>query len=149
MPDTNPPAASVALLEPFIGIWDTTGTLLGTDGKPEGELKATDGYEWFPGRHFILHHVKGTMSGQDVRTLEVIGAGDASGCVTRAYDSSGQTDEYRCALDGHDWAIDGETQRFRGKFDDGFGVLEGDWELAEDDGKSWRRWMHIRLVKRM
>ena len=33
MPDTSSPPVSVAALEPFIGMWDTTGTMLGADGK--------------------------------------------------------------------------------------------------------------------
>lgn len=147
MPDSKP-AVSVAALAPFIGMWDTAGTVLSAEGEPEGQLTATDEYEWFSGGHFVLHHVKGSMGGQDVRTLEVIGAGDADRCLARAYDSSGQTDEYRCALTGRDWVIDGETQRFRGKFDVQFHILEGDWELAED-GQNWRRWMHIKLLKRI
>ena len=61
------PARAVADLAPFIGTWDTSGTILGADGKAEGTLRATDVYEWFPGKFFVLHHVDGKLEAQ---TLE-------------------------------------------------------------------------------
>jgi hypothetical protein len=141
------PAKAVADLAPFIGTWDTSGTVLDADGKAAGELKATDIYEWFPGEFFVLHHVEGTLGDAEVRALEVIGVGEGDGCVARSYDNAGQSDEYAVALRGRSWTIDGSTQRFRGSFSEDFTTLEGSWE-ASDDGKTWRWWMNITLRKR-
>jgi hypothetical protein len=142
------PAKAVAALEPFVGIWDTTGTIMGPDGKPAGELKATDTYEWFAGRFFLIHHVDGHMGDAEVKALEVIGAGPkGTACIARSYDNAGQSEEYEVALRGSQWTIDGKTQRFRGQLTEDGRILEGQWDLSED-GSTWRPWMRIRLRKR-
>src|SRR5688572_23928313 len=142
------PASAVAALEPFVGVWDTTGTVLDAKGQPEGELKAIDTYEWFPGGYFLLHHVDGQMGDAEVKALEVIGAGPREGiCLARSYDNAGQSDEFDVALRGRNWTIDGKTQRFRGQLSTDWRTLEGQWELTED-GSTWRPWMQIRLIKR-
>jgi hypothetical protein len=142
------PAGAVVALEPFVGVWDTTGTIFGADGKPAAELIATDAYEWFAGGFFLIHHVDGKMGDTEVKALEVIGAGPRSDvCVARSFDNAGQSDEYEVALSGRQWTIDGKTQRFRGELTDDLRTLEGQWELTED-GSTWRPWMRIRLIKR-
>jgi hypothetical protein len=142
------PTNAVAALEPFVGVWDTNGTILDADGKPAGELKATDTYEWFPGGFFLIHQVDGHMGDAEVKALEVIGAGAREhSCVARSYDNAGQSEEYEVALSGRKWTIDGKTQRFRGQLTDDLRTLEGQWELTED-GSTWRPWMRIRLIKR-
>jgi hypothetical protein len=141
------PAKAVANLQPFIGTWDTFGTILGADGKAEGELRATDIYEWFPGKFFLLHHVEGRLGDVEVRTLEVVGPGENGRCVARSYDNVGQSEEYSVVLQGRNWIIDSDTQRFRGSFSGDFRMLEGRWE-ASDYGRTWRPWMNITLRKR-
>lgn len=141
------PATAVAGLAPLIGTWDTSGTILDADGEAEGKLRGTDVYEWFPGRFFVLHHVDGKLEDTEVKAIEVIGAGEGDGCIARSYDNAGQSDEYKVALQGRMWTIDGSTQRFRGSFSEDFTTLEGSWEASED-GQSWRPWMNITLRKR-
>jgi hypothetical protein len=142
------PAEAVASLEPFVGVWDTTGTILDAEGQRDGELEAIDSYEWFPGGFFLLHHVGGKMGNAEVKALEVIGAGPREGvCTARSYDNAGQSDEFEVALRGRNWTIDGKTQRFRGQLSADLRTLEGQWELTED-GSNWRPWMRIRLSKR-
>ncbi len=139
---------AVADLEPFVGVWDTTGTIFDADGKPEGSLVATDAYEWFAGGHFLLHHVDGRMGEDEVKALEVIGAGPREGvCLAWSFDNGGRSNTYEVALAGRRWAIDGKTERFRGQLSEDLNVLEGQWEFTED-GSTWRPWMSIRLVKR-
>jgi hypothetical protein len=141
------PAAAVLNLEPFVGTWDTSGTILDADGSAGAELRATDTYEWFPGNFFLVHHVHGKLGEVEVRTLEVIGAGDGDSCVARSFDNAGQSGEYIVALRHRSWSIEGKTERFRGSFSEDFRTLEGLWEAAED-GMTWRPWMNITLRKR-
>jgi hypothetical protein len=146
---TGKPAKALAALEPFVGVWDMTGTILNARGQPEGELTAVDAYEWSPGGFFLLHHVDGLMGESVVKALGVIGAGQREGvCVARSYDNAGQSDQFEVALNGRDWTIDGETQRFRGQLSADLRTLEGQWEMTEQ-GSTWRPWMRIRLGKRI
>ena len=107
------PTGRMAVLRPLEGRWQTSGRIL--DG---GEsFSATDVYEWFPGGHFLLHHVDAVMAGAAVRTLEIFGYDEEQGAITAtSYDNDGGVAVARIALDGRSIAIDGAEQRFRGAF---------------------------------
>jgi hypothetical protein len=130
-------------LAPFAGTWRTTGEIL---GDAEERLDATDRYEWFPGGHFLVHHVEGRMGPHEVRAIEMIGADpDGDDFVTHAFDNGGNTARYTATLHERAWSIDGETERFRGEFDADWRTLRGAWERL-DRGR-WERWMTITLAK--
>jgi hypothetical protein len=132
-----------AELEILEGTWDTRGTVLG-DGT---SFVAKDDYEWMEGGHFLLHRVEASIGDAEIRTLEVIGTSpDGDGYVSRSYDSTGATATYRSRLDGGKWEIDGDSERFRGKFSADGRALAGRW--SQRHGDDWVPWMDIVLSKR-
>ena len=134
------------VLTPFVGIWNTEGRIRSGDEGDEQLLIATDIYEWLPGKCFLLHRVDARLGDHITRSIEIIGWDDeAEELYSTSYDDKGATSRFRCALDDHDWKIDGNGIRFRGAFDQGWNELTGTWEM-EVDG-SWSPWMDIRLTK--
>lgn len=130
-------------LAPLIGRWRTNGILVDS-GK---SFTATDVYEWFPGNHFILHHVDADMDGEHVQALEVFGLdGDRSGIFARSYESGGMIVDSRVVMDGRELQVISTTERFRGTFEADFHAIAGLWERS-DDGKAWTPWMRVRLEK--
>jgi hypothetical protein len=125
-------------LDVLVGTWDTTGVLL-PGGTP---FTAEDRYEWFPGGHFLIHHVDADM-GERVRALEVFRA-DGDEVVAESYDSSGGHTVSRVTLAGDELRIVAEDERFTGQV--GKDQVTGSWERR--DGDSWVRWMTVSLTRR-
>lgn len=125
-------------LDVLVGTWDTTGTLL-PDNTP---FTAEDRYEWFPGGHFLLHHVDADM-GERVQALEVFRV-DGDGFVAESYDSAGGHTISRVRLDGTELRILADTERFAGRIEND--QVNGVWERRETDG--WVRWMTVSLTRR-
>jgi hypothetical protein len=74
------PAEHLRPLEPIIGRWRTSGTILDVDGSVVGEITGTDVYTWLPGGHWVVHEVDVMMGDEPTRALELIGGHDeASG----------------------------------------------------------------------
>ena len=137
---------AIEALVPFVGTWNTEGKIKANDGAKEQRLVATDIYEWLPGKGFLLHRVDARLGDQITRSIEIIGWDDDAGeLFSTSYDDKGATSRFRCALEDHDWKIDGNGIRFRGAFDKDWNELTGTWEL-ESYG-SWSPWMDIRLTK--
>ncbi|WP_159435584.1 DUF1579 family protein [Paracoccus solventivorans] len=133
-------------LSPFVGIWNTEGQIRASDEAEEQTMVATDIYEWLPGKCFLLHRVDARMGEDITRSTEIIGwDSEARTLFSTSYDAKGETSRFRCALDGHDWKIDGQGIRLRGAFDEDWNKLTGTWEM-EADG-SWSPWMGIVLTK--
>lgn len=130
----------------FVGIWNTRGKIRASDETEEQVMTATDIYEWLPGKSFLLHRVDARMGENITRSTEVVGwDADEGQLVSTSYDDQGGTSRFSCALDGHDWRIDGRGIRFRGAFDQDWNKLSGTWEM-EADG-SWSPWMDITLTR--
>jgi hypothetical protein len=125
-------------LDVLVGTWDTAGTLL-PDGTP---FTAEDRYEWFPGGHFLVHHVDANM-GERVRALEVFRAADG-GIVAESYDSAGGHMVSRVTLADGELRIVAEGERFTGRVEED--QVTGFWERREGDG--WVRWMTVSLTRR-
>lgn len=137
--------AEVEALEKFVGVWNTTGTLLATKDAPALKLVATDTYEWLPGGYFLLHRVDARIGEQVSRSIEIVGWDAERGTLmSRSYDDQGASDEFVCVLDGRRWMIVGESMRFDGAFSEGERRLSGTWELRGPDGQ-WSPWMDIEL----
>ena len=74
------PAEHLRPLEPIIGRWRSSGTILDDDGSVIGEITGTDVYTWLPGGHWVVHQVDVLMGGERTQVLELIGGHDeASG----------------------------------------------------------------------
>ncbi len=134
-------------LNVFIGSWRTDGEIFPQNGAGPSKLVATDSYEWFPGAHFILHHVDGQMGENPVKALEIMRYDQESDrFLSTSIDNGGQHSEYELNLNGRNWSIIGETERFWGEFNSDFTILEGRWLQISDD-KVENPWMKIRLTK--
>lgn len=80
------------------------------------------------------------------RSLEIIGWDDeARQLFSTSYDDQGRTLRFQCALDGHDWRIDGKGFRFRGAFGADWNNVTSTWELTSDGSLS--PWMDIELTR--
>jgi hypothetical protein len=133
-------------LGPFVGIWNTKGKIRGSDKAEDQILIATDIYEWLPGKCFLLHRVDARMGEDITRSTEIVGwDADEGKLFSTSYDAQGTTSRFSCALEGHDWKIDGPGIRFRGAFDRDWNILTGTWEM-EADGL-WSPWMDISLTR--
>ena len=89
-------------LDIFEGYWDTRVTIIGD----RTDFGATDIYEWMPGGFFMLHNVEAQMGGQEVRTLEVIGAHpQTDGYLSWSFDNAGGAATYTAALRGRNSRI--------------------------------------------
>jgi hypothetical protein len=43
------PGIQQQILDPFVGIWNTTGVIKGNGATPNTPINGTDVYEWLPG----------------------------------------------------------------------------------------------------
>jgi hypothetical protein len=138
-------ANRMSRFEVFIGIWNTTGEVLETEGAAATELSATDTYRWLPGKHFIAHEADARFGKDATRSMEVIGYDLASKqYLARSYDDEGASEDFAVALTGKRWSILGKTVRFNGRFDASNNKLTGLWELK---GKKagWQPWIKLKL----
>lgn len=133
-------------LDVLAGVWRTRIAVLDETENEIEHFAAIDTYRWMPGRHFLLHDVDAVMAGQQVKSLEIIGADKASGqYTTRNYDNSGAISDYVAALEARNWSIDGKTERFRGSLSADLRSLSGRWERREGD--TWLPWMNVTLTR--
>ena len=127
-----------------MGVWDTTITPLLPDGSPGAPSRATDAYKWSAIGLFLQHDVDANMAGERVLSMEILAVEPDSGrYVTRSYDADGSMNDFVAELDGQNWRLTGEEQRFSGAFGQ---RLEGEWKQRSDAG--WTRLMRISLRKR-
>lgn len=130
----------------FIGVWNTTGEVLGTDASPAGRLVATDTYRWLPGAQFIVHDVDARFDGKPTRSMEVIGYDrDRRRHFAQSFDDQGVTERFTVSLHGRRWNILGAKVRFRGGFSAGNDRLTGLWELR--GARHWQPWINLELVR--
>lgn len=133
-------------LEALIGVWSTTITMINEDGTAGNTSKATDTYRWSPSKNFVLHDADVQMTGEHTHSLEIIALDpNSNGYNARAYEADGTFADYKAALDGRSWTIDGDTLRFRGSFSEDGNVLSGQWDESRDG--SWKGIMRISLQK--
>ena len=133
-------------LEALIGVWSTTITTVNEDGTSGGTSQATDTYRWSPSKSFVLHDADVQMTGEQTHSLEIIALDPKSdGYDARAYEADGSFADYKAALDGRSWTINGDTLRFRGSFSEDGDVLSGQWDESRDG--SWRAIMRVSLQK--
>lgn len=80
------------LLNPFVGEWNTIGTIRATANSPEIKVSGTDTYEWLPGGFFLLHKVEVFVGIEKNETIEIIGFDLSSNCYTmQHYDNKGNS----------------------------------------------------------
>src|SRR5215217_2333423 len=137
------PRSELSRLEPFVGAWNTSGTLP-VDSGPALEIRGTDTYAWLAGGHFLVHRADVLMGGQRSETLELIGFdADTGAFFMRFFDSEGETGSMRASNEGSRWTFEGEALRFDGGFSDDLKTFSGAWKKRE--GEAWVPLMEIRL----
>lgn len=134
-------------LDILVGVWDTTITPIEQDGSPGEPSQATDSYKWSANGLFLQHDVDANMAGERVQSMEILAVDPDSGrYVTRSYDADGSMNDFTAELDGQNWRLTGEEQRFSGAFSPDGQRLDGEWEQRGDAG--WTGLMRVSLRKR-
>lgn len=141
------PKNRMSKFEVFIGTWNTSGTVLGTESSSAGVLAATDTYRWLPGKHFVVHDVDARFDGKPTRSMEVIGFDSSERHhFARSFDDQGSTEAFVVSLNGRRWNISGEKVRFKGGFNAQKNRLTGLWELKGTQS-GWQPWIKLELVR--
>lgn len=141
-------SSQLECLDPFVGIWDTTGMVLsGPAGEPV-KFKGTDTYEWLPGGHFLFHRYEANIPGEPEVGIEIIGYDPQRNAYTMyAFDSQGSVN----ILEGHfemdSWTFIGANTLFSGGFRDRGAVFAGLWERRPGAGLDWQPWREVTLHK--
>lgn len=148
MTQANFPSEHHRRLNVLAGSWDTSITMIETDGTEGGTSRASDIYTWMPNGHFLVHDVDAMMGARHVQSTEIFGVDQASGeFFSRSYDPDGSTNDFVSRIEGLNYTIIGKVQRFSGRFSDSGRLLEGEWTQLQGD--DWRPFVRIVLRKRL
>ncbi|MCD9086956.1 hypothetical protein [Stenotrophomonas sp. SY1] len=135
-------------LDVLAGAWQTTITALEPDGSAGAVSQASDIYTWMPNGHFLMHEVDAAMGSERVQSVEVIGINAASGgFFSRSYDPDGSTNDFVSRIDGLEYTISGEVQRFAGHFSDDGLRLTGEW--MQLIGGNWMPFVRVVLERKV
>jgi hypothetical protein len=138
-------------LDVLIGTWRTQGEILGDDGSTTiSTIEGTDTYEWL-GRFFVIHRVDVQMGDDHVEGLEVIGGYEpqTGAYPTRAYDNQGGIQTSTATVDDDGvWTFGAAGAKATLRVAEDGQSMSAEWVLTEDDGATWRPWMHPRLTRR-
>lgn len=133
--------ADIAELQPLVGRWATTITLL-WPADAKGEVRhAVDTYRWLAGGQALVHEVETRLDETAMQSIEIYTVQDGA-ILSRNVDGAGQVSDYRAAMADGVWRIEGETERFASTAI-GPDAIEGLWEQKAGDG--WRDWMRVGL----
>lgn len=134
-------------LNKFVGKWNTTGTIPGSNNSPEVRIQGTDTYEWLPGGYFLLHKVDVLMGDDKNETFEIIGFDDERNHFTmQHYDNKGYSGFMTASCEDEVWIFIGEDLRFTGGFKNQDKEFSGIWEHLSDEN-NWEHLMEIKLIK--
>lgn len=130
-------------LEPLIGRWSTTITMVHPPVSKGEQYRAVDTYRWFGGCSVVVHEVQARMREAMVNSLEIYTAADGD-ITSRNFDSTGAVSDYSAYMTEAGWRVEGETERFSSSSISG-DTIEGLWQLKVDG--SWVDWMTVRLER--
>ena len=133
------------LLAPFVGKWNTEGTIIKTESSPEIKIHGTDTYTWLPGGFFLQHIVDVNIGNDKIETYEIIGHDKSNDWFTMHYfDNKGDSGFMTATVIDSQWTFRGENLRFKGGFGENENTFSGIWEQSVD-GKTWTHFMDIKL----
>ncbi len=135
--------AEITSLEPLIGRWATTITMITPDEQPGETYRAIDTYRWMPGRRVVIHEVEARMSGETVTSLEIYTEADGQ-VVSRNFDASGEVSDYQATMKDGVWMVTGTSERFKST-SVAPDRIEGLWRRRDDD--RWSDWMTVKLER--
>lgn len=141
---------ALALLQPFIGLWKTTGKVYSSANTAPGRINGTDIYEWLPGGFFMIHKVDVLMGTKQSRSLEIIGFDEERQVFTmHSFDDQGnETLMMAARLQNNLWTFEGDNLRFNGGFSRDGMILSGTWEQRDENGK-WSLFIRIHLTRQI
>jgi hypothetical protein len=136
-------ADSLDALEPLVGEWSMVPEF---KGMPPLEPGAPVGFEWMPGRRFLIQRWEVPVP-EAPDGIAIIGADPdrEGGFLQHYFDSRGVARVYRMSFEGGIWKLSREapdfspldfSQRFTGTLSDDGRTIAGAWEIRHD-GKSW------------
>lgn len=89
----------LSLLDPLLGRWRSSGTVLDSHGRPDGEVSGTDTYSILPGEQWITHDVDVVVGAQHTLVREVIGGSHpGGGWLMCAFDDSAEPGFMRLSM---------------------------------------------------
>jgi uncharacterized protein DUF1579 len=134
----------------LVGRWTTKGRTRPTADATAATIRATDTYEWLPGRFALLHTVDARVGDEHVEGAEIIGWHPARRLYLTQYFGSDGPNAYEAELDTDEgalvWRMRSHTDRFTGTFSADRTTITGHWEQRAGDA-TWRPWMDITLTK--
>lgn len=139
-------AEGLRAIEPLVGRWRTSGTVLGDDGAAVAAIDGSDDYEWMPGGNWLIHRADVTIGDERVRVLELIGeAKDDGTWAMHAFDGSGSYDTMTLSrrADGA-FLLEGDGVRSTLTPAADGGAMTAVWERESAPG-IWVRWMDMRF----
>ena len=136
-------------LQPFIGLWKTTGEIYSAAGNEPESIYGTDVYEWLPGGFFMLHRVNVLMGTKQSQSLEIIGFDEVWQVFTiHSFDDQGNETRMIARLQNGAWIFDGDNLRFNGCYNKDGPTLAGNWEQQDQAGE-WSLFIRIHLSKQV
>ncbi len=136
---------SLATLNPILGQWRTSGTIVDSAGNPDGEISGSDTYTALPGGQWIAHDVDVTIGGHRTLAHELIGgAHPDGGWHMYAFDEGSEPGLMRLSLHDNDTLVlEGRSIRSWFHFRASPHHMTTRWE--QSDGDIWRIWMTMRF----
>jgi hypothetical protein len=141
--DKNPALKKLAIL---IGDWEITGKHRLIPNAVTGKVK----FSWFNGESFLIMSTDFNQSGPPNSTA-IIGSDDKAEKLSMLYfDERGVSRIYEVEFFDNTLEIwrnyPGFSQRYKGSIKDNRNIIEGVWELCEDD-INWKKDLEITYTK--
>jgi hypothetical protein len=135
----------LAALDPILGRWKSSGTVLDAHGSVETHVDGTDTYRSLPGGHWIAHDVDVVIGGEQMLAHELIGGEHPDGgWLMVAFDESSQPGTMRLSLSEPDLLLlEGEGVRSWFRFTAGDDHMTTLWERLHEG--EWIAWMDMRF----
>jgi Protein of unknown function (DUF1579) len=135
------------LLNSLIGKWITAGETIPSDGAPAVEIRASDIYEWVPGKFFVVHTAYGRIGDTAVGGIEMISYDPESEKFrTHFFDSEGNISNQDLTFHDGTWTWSGDHTRATGVLSEDGQAMPTLHEWS-DDGVNWRPSMDVTLRK--
>ena len=143
---TVTPTEHLKPLQPIIGRWRSSGTILDQNGTVTGTIAGTDTYGWLPGGNWIVHVVDVMMGEEHTEALELIGGREeaSGGWQMHAFDTADQPGVMRLTVEEPGLLLlQGDGIRSWLRPEAGPDWMTTLWE-REIDGE-WVPWMDMRF----
>lgn len=127
------PASQLKSLEVLEGKWDTE-TVFKNNPKDAGMGSVS--YSWLDGNYYLIGHFENAFTKGNIhKGIWVLGY-DEKDQSTRGhfFDSMGNERNYEIGIEGRDYHIKGEFERYRGRIEGD--TITGTWEKS-GDGENW------------